>query len=279
MGISETRPLTFADPGRFEIYCHHSPPTIYPEETHETVQVCVPLEGALYQVIRSSETGRSLLHTLGSRDVLVVPAGQPHAVTWRRPADVVSLQLSGRFISQALGLSNLSLPDTFTVRDTFVSAAAAQLRTVLRAEGGVSPAFAEAMATAIAYRVAVAGPTNGGRIGGTDRGAALSKQQLTRIEGFIDEHLDEPIPVTRLAELLGMSTWHFMRRFHASHGTSPHAFITQRRVERAQALLANPTLSITAIALEVGLSHSHFSRAFLANVGVSPREYRRQRLS
>jgi len=274
----KTRPLTFADPGRFEVYYHHSLPTVYPEETHETVQVCVPLEHALYRVVRLSETGRTLVHSLGSRDVLVVPAGQPHAVTWRRPADVVSLQLSGSFITRALGVQNLSLRDAFTVRDSFISAAAAQLRSVLRAEGRVSPAFAEAMATAIAYRVAVAGSTSGGRIRGTDRAPALSTLQLGRIERFIDEHLDEPITLAQLAELLSMSAWHFMRRFNASHGISPHAFITQRRLDRAQVLLATSKLSVTAIALEVGLSHSHFSRTFLARVGLSPREYRRLRL-
>jgi len=44
------RPLTFVDAGRYEIYCHHSPPAEYPEEVHETLQVCVPLERALYRV-------------------------------------------------------------------------------------------------------------------------------------------------------------------------------------------------------------------------------------
>ncbi len=271
------RPLTFADPGRFEVYCHHSPPTVYPEEIHDTVQVCIPLEHAVYRVTRSSESGRTLVHNLGSRDVLVVPTGQPHAVTWRRPADVVSLQLSEAFITQALGVQTLSLPDAFTVRDAFISAAADQLRSVLRAEGGVSPAFAEAMATAIAYRVAVAGPAVGSGLRGTDRASPLSTVQLGRLEAFIDEHLDEPISLGKLAESLGMSTWHFMRRFNASHGISPHAFITQRRLDRAQVLLATSRLPITAIALEVGLSHSHFSRTFLAKAGLSPREYRRLR--
>jgi hypothetical protein len=47
------RPLSFADSGRFEICCHHSPPTDYPEETHATVQICIPQRGAAYSVTRS----------------------------------------------------------------------------------------------------------------------------------------------------------------------------------------------------------------------------------
>jgi len=57
-------PLTFADPGRFEVYCHHSPPTEYPEESHDTLQICVPLEGALYRVVRSSDMGRTMVQNL-----------------------------------------------------------------------------------------------------------------------------------------------------------------------------------------------------------------------
>src|SRR5258708_1980123 len=82
------RPLTFADPGRFEIYSHHSAPTLYAEESHETVQICVPMERALYSVTRQSETGRTVVHNLGTRDVLVIPVGQPHSVNWRRPAAI-----------------------------------------------------------------------------------------------------------------------------------------------------------------------------------------------
>lgn len=94
------RPLTFADPGRFEIYCHHSPPMDYPEEAHGTVQVCIPQRGAAYSVTRQSEGGSRLVHRLGARDILIIPAGQPHAVTWRRPAEIVSLQLYEPFFDR-----------------------------------------------------------------------------------------------------------------------------------------------------------------------------------
>jgi AraC family transcriptional regulator len=270
------RPLILSDPGRFEVYCHFSPPAVYPEETHETVQICVPLEHALYNVTRQSETGRALVHNLGARDVLAVPFGQPHAVTWRRSADIVSLHLSETFIGQALGVPRLRFPDTFTVRDPFISAAAVQLRDLLRTEGLPSVVFAEAMATAIAYRVGVQARTNGG-IRAKESVPAFSGRELARIEQFIEERLGEVISMGMLAEQTGLSMWHFMRRFNASHGLSPHQFITHRRLLRAQQLLARTNLSITEIALDVGMSHSHFSRSFLKQFGLSPREYRRQR--
>jgi AraC family transcriptional regulator len=273
--LMSKRPLVFSDPGRFEIYCHFSPPAVYPEETHETVQICVPFEHALYNVTRQSETGRALVHHLGARDILAVPVGQPHGVNWRRPADIVSLQMSEAFIAQALGVPSLHLQDTFTLRDPFISAAAAQLRMSLHAEGQPSLVFAEAMATAIAYRVGV-GAAMGRGIRAGESVPGLSASQLARIERFIEEHLDQPISLAALAELVDLSMWHFMRRFNASHGLSPREVITQRRLARAQKLLSESKLTITEVALEIGMSHSHFSRSFLRRYGLSPREYRRQ---
>jgi AraC family transcriptional regulator len=271
-------PPMFSDPGRFEINCHFSPPTVYPEETHETVEICVPLERALYNVTCQSETGRALVYYLGARDVLAVPVGQPHSVDWRRSADIVSLHMSEAFIARALGLPSLHLQDMFTLRDPFISAAAAQLRMSLRADGRPSLAFAEAMATAIAYRVGL-GAARGRGIRAGESVRALSASQLARIERFIEEHLDQPISLAALAELVGLSMWHFMRCFNASHGLSPREVITERRLARAQRLLSDSKLTITEVALEIGMSHSHFSRSFLRRYGLSPREYRRQRPS
>lgn len=272
------RPLTFADPGRFEIYCHYSPPMDYPEEAHGSVQVCIPQRGAAYSVTRQSEGGSRLVHRLGARDILIIPAGQPHAVAWRRPAEIVSLQLYEPFLMRALGAGDLRLRDATTLRDPFISVAGAQLLAALHDGDPLSPAFAEAIAIAVAYRVAVGAAARGSLA--VPRGVpTLTPAQLVRISRYVDERIDEPIRLAELATQLELSPWHFLRRFTASEGQPPHAFIAERRLVRAQELLAASELSITEIALEVGMSHSHFSRRFLKRFGVSPREFRRQRRS
>jgi AraC family transcriptional regulator len=172
-------------------------------------------------------------------------------------------------------VSDLCIPDTFTVRDPFVSAAASELRNAVHTEGQPSLAYTEALATTIAYRVGLRAAGNRG-IRAKERAPAFFKPDLRRIERFIDERLDQPIGVGMLAELTGLSLWHFIRRFNASHGMSPHEFITRRRLSRAQALLADSPLSVAEVALEIGMTHSHFSRTFLRQFGLSPREFRRQ---
>jgi AraC family transcriptional regulator len=255
-----------------EIVSDHSLPTFYPEEFHDVVQICVPSVNAQYVVQRQSETGKTITHRLGARDILVIPVGQPHAVHWKRPADIVSLKLRESFLRQATGLDHLRLSDTFVIRDPFITSSAAEIRLSVDRHA-ISPVFAEAMATVIAHRV-------GFRAGFPERRnekqrvTELSPIQAHRIIDFLDSGLDKSISLDDLAQLSGLTKWHFMRRFTATYGSSPHSFIIDRRMVRAKQLLVSSDLPIVQIALEVGMTHSHFSRTFLKRVGLSPSEFR-----
>jgi AraC-like DNA-binding protein len=103
----------------------------------------------------------------------------------------------------------------------------------------------------------------------------LTPRALQRIRDYIEEHLAENIELETLAEIAGLSKWHFARAFKQSVGTPPHFYLIQRRLERAQELLAETDLSLGQIALKSGFSdQSHFSRRFRMFVGVTPRSFR-----
>ena len=103
----------------------------------------------------------------------------------------------------------------------------------------------------------------------------LSAHQLRRVTAFIEDHLAEEIGLSRLADLVDLSPWHFCRSFKQSTGVPPHRFFVQLRIERAKRLLADRGVSVTEVALALGFGGStQFARAFRAVVGLSPREYR-----
>jgi AraC family transcriptional regulator len=108
-----------------------------------------------------------------------------------------------------------------------------------------------------------------------DRGG-LAKWQQMRVMDFMEEHLAEDISLGVLADLVRLSSYHFLRSFKRSFGQPPHRYWTGRRIERAKALLANPRASITQVAFDVGFSGaSAFSATFHRVTGRTPTDYRR----
>jgi len=96
------------------------------------------------------------------------------------------------------------------------------------------------------------------------------------VTSYIEEHLAEPISLASLAELVGLSTYHFCRAFKQSVGMPPHRYHTRQRIERAKALLAKPALSVTEIGLAMGFSEtSSFTAAFRKATGFTPSAYHR----
>lgn len=102
----------------------------------------------------------------------------------------------------------------------------------------------------------------------------LAPHLLRRIDDWIEVHMEEPIHLDDLAGLAGLSGHHFHRMFQLSRGVAPHAWVTARRVRRAQELLRG-RMPIALIAAACGFSsQSHLTRVFRARVGRTPADYR-----
>ncbi|NTX04488.1 MULTISPECIES: AraC family transcriptional regulator [Myxococcus] len=108
------------------------------------------------------------------------------------------------------------------------------------------------------------------------RRGGLSAAALHRVQLFIEAHLARTIRVEELAQRSGLSVFYFTRAFRQSTGMTPHAFVQQRRVERARELLLRTSRSLGDIALEVGFSsQSHFTTVFRRLTGLTPAVLRR----
>ncbi|WP_447042669.1 helix-turn-helix domain-containing protein [Vreelandella sp. H-I2] len=108
----------------------------------------------------------------------------------------------------------------------------------------------------------------------------LPTWQLKRVVEFIEHHLNQPLTLTGMAGVTGLSDYHFSRMFKQTTGYPPHRYVLHRRLIRAQYLLTETLLNMTEIALRCGFgSSSHFSNRFRAETGVSPTEYRTQQRS
>lgn len=98
---------------------------------------------------------------------------------------------------------------------------------------------------------------------------------LERAIEFIEEHIAMELPLDKLAKVAGMAPSSFVRGFRAVTKTSPHKYVLERRVHRAQELLRASDHSIAEIALALGFSsQSHLSTVFRTLTGESPARFR-----
>jgi transcriptional regulator of acetoin/glycerol metabolism len=103
----------------------------------------------------------------------------------------------------------------------------------------------------------------------------LSPGALRRVREYVETHLSASTDLATMAGVAGLSMHYFARGFKQSAGVTPHHYLTQKRVERAQDMLAHTDLSLSEIALAVGFSdQSHMTRQFRQIVGITPGQFR-----
>ena len=104
----------------------------------------------------------------------------------------------------------------------------------------------------------------------------LSRWMGERALAYIEEHLGSKIGVGRIAEHVSLSKSHFTRAFKLSMGSSPMAYVSMRRVERAKLMMTTTGQQLTEIALDCGFAdQSHLNRCFRHLTGISPGRWRR----
>lgn len=103
----------------------------------------------------------------------------------------------------------------------------------------------------------------------------LTAQQVRRVTDYMREHLSEEVTLQSLADLLGLSRFHFCSAFKAATRHPPYAYLTTLRMQAAAVLLLQTQCSVLDVALSVGYqTQAAFSAVFRRTMGVSPSRYR-----
>ncbi|SDV08775.1 AraC family transcriptional regulator [Pseudomonas mucidolens] len=104
----------------------------------------------------------------------------------------------------------------------------------------------------------------------------LARWQISRVDEYINEHVDHCIRTTELASLLSLSVSHFSHAFKQTTGMTPLMYVTAARVEAARQYMLCSAHSLSDIALSHGFcDQSHFSRVFRRETGLSPQAWRK----
>ncbi len=103
----------------------------------------------------------------------------------------------------------------------------------------------------------------------------LARPKIGRVVSYIEENIAQALGLSELSEVAGLSRIQFVRQFKEATGQPPHAYILQRRIERAQELLKNPDSTIVGVALDLGFyNQGHFTKVFSKFTGMTPGRWR-----
>jgi AraC family transcriptional regulator len=166
-------------------------------------------------------------------------------------------------------VADVRLHDVLKAHDPVVTAAVAAITREAGQQALGSALYVEAVATQLAVHllrnyasVTFREPSGKGR---------LSPAQVSRLTEYIDNRLHESPNLETLAAVAGMGVWSFTRRFRESFGRSPHAYLIERRIDRARRLLAQGCMPIKEVALTCGFAdQAHMTRVFQTHLHTTP---------
>lgn len=102
-------------------------------------------------------------------------------------------------------------------------------------------------------------------------------KELLPVVRHIEQNYAEPVSMSQMARLAGLSSTHFNRRFRQILRMTPLDYLRTVRVQAARRLLAAGTASLAQVAADTGFTdQSHFTRRFRQATGMTPQAYRRR---
>lgn len=229
--------------------------------------------------IRRHIDGESTSAFLRPGDVSLLTRGVASHWEWQDNVDVVHVWLSEELLGSVCAemyhrnISKLELRDELNAGDPLLYRTAMLLATEINEPDLGDRLLVDALTCQLAVYVLRRHANI--TFDETSAKEGLSDRQAQLIREFIDQHLGDKPNLRELAAVVNMSPYHFARQFRQSVGTSPHEFVTARRLARTQWLLANTKLSLAEVAMDCGfVDQSHMSRLFRARLDMTPGQYR-----
>jgi AraC-like DNA-binding protein len=109
-----------------------------------------------------------------------------------------------------------------------------------------------------------------------DRDSLLFPRAVRKALLYIEKNYMEPLRLEPVAQVNGMSKYHFSRIFKEKTGYTFTAYLNRRRIERAKYFMEHEAKNVSEAAFAVGYNDlAYFSRLFQRQEGLPPSKYRK----
>lgn len=100
-------------------------------------------------------------------------------------------------------------------------------------------------------------------------------ENINKTLKYIDEHINDNVPVQKLASISNLSPSRFVHLFKIETGLSPKKYMIKQKMYYARYLLRLKNISITELTFSLGFqSQSYFSNTFKKEFGIAPNLYK-----
>jgi AraC family transcriptional regulator len=192
----------------------------------------------------------------------------------------VHLYLTDELVQDAAGVDRpVQLVEELGGSDRLLEQLVLSMDETLRRWEPAARTYLDQLGSMVAAQLVRRYGTGGPESGFVDDRAAggLGDRQLAAVQAVMEERLAEPLPLTELASIAGLSVSQFSRQFKARTGVAPHRFLLGLRVDQACRLLRSDGASIAEIAVRSGFSHQeHLTRVVRAQLDTTPGAIRRR---
>ena len=253
-----------------------------PEHIVPFHEISITLAGSL-TTQRQTATGKKITKNCGNvGNVCLTPAGQPIAASWDEELEHLTINFDAPFVRQ-IALENhfspnFELTEIYESHDQLIRHIGLALIEEAVAETPTGKLYAESLSQTLVFHLLKNYST--AKYATANLNGGLSGYKLRRVKEFINENLEEDLPLAAIAEVADLSQFHFARAFRRTTGFTPQQYLMQQRIERAKELLAKDDLPIVEISLRTGFKNqSHFTTLFHKYTKFTPKLWRELKLA
>lgn len=225
------------------------------------------------------DVGQPLSLQIAAGDINITPAGESRRWRYDGAAEIAVLRIApsslDALVQQETGqpAQSTELAGQSGIRDAQIEHLCAGLLDELTTGGLATRMRVQLLSSLLAIHLLRRYSKVGSTVG--DPSSKLARHKLRKVTDYIDKNLHSDLSLGRVAESLGMSSYHFAHLFKATTGQTPHGYVARCRMDRAKSLLRESNFLVNEIAGMVGYpSQSRFAAVFRQLTGQTPLRYR-----